>query len=100
MTKKIKTIIVGLGRVGIGYDEYSTKVTLTHYKAIKKHKEFELIGCIEPNKINRNRFIKKYNAPCYENLSKIKNQIYPELVIIASPTNTHYSIIKEILKKS
>jgi len=99
MNKKIKTIIIGLGRVSIGYDEYTPKVYLTHYKAVNKHNNFKLIGCIEPDKINRNRFIKKYKISCYENLSKIQDQIYPELAIIASPTNTHYRIIKEILKK-
>ena len=98
MKKKINTIIIGLGRVGIGYDENTPNVTLTHYKAIKKHKNFKLIGCIDVNKINRDKFIKKYKIPCYVNLSKIKNKIYPELAIIASPTNTHYEIIKEILK--
>ena len=98
MNKKINTIIIGLGRIGIGYDEYTPNVTLTHYKAIQKHKNFKLIGCIEVNKINRDKFIKKYKVPCYENLSKIKNKIYPELAIIASPTTTHYRIIKEIIK--
>ena len=51
MKKKINTIIIGLGRVGIGYDENTPNVTLTHYKAIKKHKNFKLIGCIDVNKI-------------------------------------------------
>ena len=98
MKKKINTIIIGLGRIGIGYDEYTPNVTLTHYKAIKKHKNFKLIGCIDINKINRDKFVKKYKIPCFKNLSKIKDKIYPELAIIASPTNTHYRVIKEILK--
>ena len=98
MNKKIDTIIIGLGRVGIDYDKFTTKVNLTHYKAINKHKSFNLIGCIEPNKIRRDRFIKKNKILCYENLSKIKKKIYPKLAIIASPTSTHYKIIKEILK--
>jgi len=98
MNKKINTIIIGLGKIGIGYDEHTPNVTLTHYKAIKKHKNFKLIGCIDLNKINRDKFIKKYKIPCYENLSNIKNKIYPELAIIATPTLTHYRIIKEILK--
>lgn len=98
MKKKINTIIIGLGRIGIGYDEYTPNVTLTHYKAIKKHKNFKLIGCIDVNKINRDKFIKKYKIPCFKNLSEIKDKIYPELAIIASPTDTHYLVIKEILK--
>jgi len=98
MKKKINTIIIGLGRIGIGYDEYTPNVTLTHYKAIKKHKNFKLIGCIDVNKINRDNFIKKYKIPCFKNLSEIKDKIYPELAIIASPTDTHYWVIKEILK--
>ena len=73
-------------------------MTLTHYKAIKKHKNFKLIGCIDVNKINRDNFIKKYKIPCFKNLSEIKDKIYPELAIIASPTDTHYWVIKEILK--
>ena len=57
MKKKINTIIIGLGRVGIGYDENTPNVTLTHYKAIKKHKNFKLIGCIDVNKINKDKLI-------------------------------------------
>ena len=97
MTKKIDTIIIGLGRIAIGYNEHNKKNILTHYKAIKKNKHFKLIGCIEPNKAIRVKFSKKYKISSYENLSGIKNKIFPKLAIISSPTNTHYKIIKEIL---
>ena len=60
MNKKNELIIIGVGRIGIGYDEYTSGVTLTHYKALQNHKNFELIGCIEPNEINRKNFFKKY----------------------------------------
>ena len=65
----IKTIIVGLGNIGLLYD-YKTKYIKTHSKAINENKKFNLIGAIDPNKTRRSYFIKKYKVNCYSNFNK------------------------------
>ena len=99
MIKKnlIKTIIIGFGKISYGYNEFNKKNFLTHYKAIKFHKSFKLLSFIEPNKLRRSEYSKKLKIKGYEKLSSIKNKIFPDLAIIASPTNTHIKIIKEII---
>tara|TARA_B100001971_G_scaffold149461_1_gene138515 strand:- start:27 stop:164 length:138 start_codon:yes stop_codon:yes gene_type:complete len=40
--KQIETILVGLGRIGQGYNKTNKKNYLTHYKAVKNSKNFKL----------------------------------------------------------
>lgn len=47
--KKIRTLLIGLGNIGFGYDENSNYIQ-THYKAITNNKNFKLIGVIDKNK--------------------------------------------------
>ena len=100
MKKKllIKTIIIGFGKVSYEYNKFNKKNFLTHYKAVKFHKNFKLLSFIEPNKIKRSIYSKKLKIKGYEKLSNLKNKFFPDLAIIASPTNTHVKIVKEILK--
>ena len=92
----IKTIIVGLGNIGLLYD-YKTKYIKTHSKAIYKNKKFNLIGAVEPNKLKSSYFVKKYKVNCYGNLNKrlIKEA---DLAVIAVPTNILFSSLKKILR--
>ena len=92
----IKTIIVGLGDIGLLYD-YKTKYIRTHAKAVYKNKKFNLIGAIEPNQLRKSYFVKKYNVNCFSNLDKrlIKKS---DLAVIAVPTNSLFSSLKKILK--
>ena len=55
----IKTIIVGLGNIGLLYD-YKNKFIKTHSKAIDENKKFDLIGAIDPNKTRRSYFVKNF----------------------------------------
>lgn len=92
----IKTIIVGLGNIGLLYD-YKNKFIKTHSKAIDENKKFDLIGAIDPNKTRRSYFVKKYQVNCYSNLNKklIKET---DLAVIAVPTKILFSSLKKILR--
>ena len=96
--KIIKTIIIGFGRISYEYNQFYKKNFLTHYKSLKFHKNFKLLSFIEPNKLKRSIYSKKLKIKGFEKLSNIKNKIFPDLAVIASPTNTHVKIVKEILK--
>ena len=53
--KKIKTLIVGLGKVGFEYDKNHIQSShiLTHSKALKKNKNYKLIGGVDIDKKKR-----------------------------------------------
>ena len=59
--KKIKCMVVGLGRIGLLYDSYRfPKQIWTHSKAISKNKNFELYLGIDPNPKNLQIFKKDF----------------------------------------
>ena len=95
--EKIKTIIIGFGRVAFGYN-LSNKINfLTHFKALRANKKFSIIGVVDPFLKSTDRIFRKYKIKKYRYLSNLKDE-KPEFAIISSPTNTHVKIINEIIK--
>ena len=93
--KKKKACIIGLGKIGIGYDRISSSSIKTHYKSIKNSKYFELSGIVDKKKINDKRIS---SVPIYKNVKDLSKNLNPYLVIISVPTKDHFSIFKEVMK--
>ena len=104
--KKIQSVVFGLGRIGLLYGLEKKRIQpASHVEAIKTNKNFNLVGVCDPSKSNRNLFLKKYG-----NISHIFNshmdlllflkehEITPQLYVIATPVNTHFKIIQDIVK--
>ena len=74
----IKTLIAGLGNIGMMYD-YSSNKIITHCKYIKKSKHYTLSGGVDKKLSNRKKFIIKYKKPAFKNtfeaLKKSKSSI-------------------------
>tara|TARA_B100001057_G_scaffold476747_1_gene545124 strand:- start:1332 stop:2246 length:915 start_codon:yes stop_codon:yes gene_type:complete len=89
----LKCVIIGLGKIGAGYD-LSNKKIVSHYKAIKKNPNIKLIGVIEKNK---KKFIKikDKKVKFFPNIKKASKEISPDLIIISVPTKIHLKIFKE-----
>jgi hypothetical protein len=94
-----KTILVGLGKMGYGYDTdiSNDKTILSHYKAIKINPNLDLVGIIESNLDVINRLSGKINTPIKKNLNQFKSIENIDLIVIATPPETHLSIIKSVL---
>ena len=95
---KIKTILIGFGRIAYGYNIYNKKNILTHYKALKNNKRFSLIGVIENDNMRREKYSKKLKLKTFKKLSEIKGKLFPKFAIISSNTNSHLNLIKDILQ--
>ena len=99
--KKINTILFGLGNIGMMYDynNKDNKIFLTHAKSIFFNKNFSLVAAIDPNFEKISLFKKKFNLPAYKSINDINicNKKKVHLVVIASPTNTHFNNIKKVL---
>ena len=96
---KIKTILIGFGRIAYGYNIHNKKNILTHYKALKNDNRFSLLGIIENNNLKRKKYSKKLKLKSFKKLSEIRGKLFPKLAIISSDTKTHIKLIREILKK-
>lgn len=97
---KIKTLIIGLGKIGMGYDLNlpADEYVLSHARAFFSHQSFELVCGVDPIAENREIFSEKYLAVAYE---KIEHALlaHPEIdfVIIATPTGLHKQVTETVL---
>ena len=55
----IKTLVIGLGKIGMMYDYDDKKSSLSHSQSINKHPHFFLSGAIDSSSAQRNKFFKK-----------------------------------------
>ena len=96
-----KCIIIGLGQIGMGYDlEHEKDKVYTHAKAFSESPDFDLIGGVDLSKTKRDLFSQKYKVNTYLDIESAIKVKRADLIIIASPTEKHYSILKQILNCS
>lgn len=97
----MKTFIVGLGHIGMGYDykeDYHVSC-LTHLNAILAHDGYELVGGFDVSLERRNMFESKSKVSSFDDLLEGLTKTNPDFVILATPTETHFEILKTILKQ-
>ncbi|HEV2193251.1 MAG TPA: Gfo/Idh/MocA family oxidoreductase [Nitrosopumilaceae archaeon] len=104
--KRYKVVIIGLGRVGMGYglDPKRTQPA-SHIAAIIKNKNLQLSAICDSDKNRRSVFVKNYGniAHIYDNYYKMiqdlnKKIIDYDIIVIATPDSTHSKILTYIIK--
>tara|TARA_Y100000768_G_C23938925_1_gene664057 strand:- start:240 stop:1217 length:978 start_codon:yes stop_codon:yes gene_type:complete len=96
-----KVLLIGLGQIGAGYDinNLNSDHVLTHANAVTKHKNFQLIAGVDESHEKRIKFSNAYNIDSFKNIDNEIIKINPSIVIIATPTETHLNVIKQVLEK-
>ncbi len=91
-------LIIGLGNIAVGYDimDISGSKAITHARAFTLHPEFELCGGVDPNPNLRARFEGAYSIKAYTTVEEAMISISPDIVVIATPTPLHLSIMSEV----
>jgi len=93
-----RTLVVGLGSIGMKYDlQFNNHRVTTHTKSTSTHKNFTLIGAVDLDEEKRSIFKKIYNCPVFSNVTDAVEELRPDIVIVATPTSTHFDIIKQII---
>ncbi|MDA9199960.1 Gfo/Idh/MocA family oxidoreductase [Candidatus Pelagibacter sp.] len=97
MTKSC--VLIGLGQIGINYDydRVDGSLIFTHARAIDKHPEFKLVGAVDISKEQRARFKKQYKLPTFNDPEFAVQKLQPDLVVIATPTESHCSILTKVI---
>jgi len=97
---KLNTLLIGLGNIGMIYDKSQDKdgTIQSHAKAINLHPKFNLVGGIDIKEKSRRIFEERYGKNTFKSILNFSNEELIDLVIIATPTETHLEIIENTLK--
>ena len=99
MKKNFNCLIIGLGKMGMMYDYYKRSDTyLSHVTSVLNLKRTNLYGAVDSDIYKRKLFTKKYKIKTFKNINDIKKKKF-DLIILSTPTKTHYKLIRNIIKK-
>lgn len=93
-------LLIGLGDIGVGYDLEMPmqKYVLSHARAFSEHPKFELSAGVDTCSSHRDRFTNKYGAPSFSNVDDAYLVLSPDLVVVATPTDSHLEIVRDVFK--
>jgi len=97
---KLTVALVGLGKVGQGYD-YSRSddsAILTHATAVSFHPKFDMSAGVDVDLSNRKLFENKFSRPAYPTLGSLYEDCKPDILSIAVPTKMHANVFSEAMK--
>jgi predicted dehydrogenase len=89
--------VVGLGKIGLGYDYDYTDRILTHARAFARHSGYDLIAGVDPDARQRRRFEQQYSRPAFTDCIELFAALAPEIIAVAVPTPLHASTLTAIL---
>mgnify|MGYP004002085349 FL=1 len=95
-------LIVGLGRIGMGYDLNldSKKYVYSHASAFDQHEGFNLIGGVDTDSELCKVFEGKYGGKFYSDTIEALRENEPDIVVIATSTESHKLVLQDVIKYS
>lgn len=85
---KIKLAIIGIGRMGI-----------THYSIINSHPGIEVVSIADTSGLVLTMLDKYMNIEVYKDFNDLFDKSLVDAVLVCTPPNLHYSIIKRAAEK-
>lgn len=92
----IKTLLIGCGNIGAGYDLSDPSKVWTHAKAYSLRDDIEL-SIFDQDAAKAKQIADRYKAVLVESLSELDYGKY-EIVSITTPTTTHYNFLEKLIK--
>lgn len=99
---KYKAAVIGLGQIGQGYDYNCNdgSIITTHSSGYHFHSSFDLVAGVDNNKASCLKFEKKYRVKTFNCVNEMMEKLNPDVISIATPTNTHFDIFNQIVSYS
>jgi predicted dehydrogenase len=95
---RLRTTIVGLGRVGCGLDlDLPATVGASHAGAAALCPDTVLAGGVDLNPERRARFEGAFGAPAFATQREMLEQLKPDAVCVCTPTDSHATLCLEAL---
>lgn len=97
----LQALVVGLGQIGMGYDmkHSSEQFIISHARAFQVHQDFRLVGGVDSDFTRRNQFESEYSCPGYSDLVNALKELSPDVIAVATPTETHLQTILTIIRE-
>ena len=94
------TVLVGLGKIGYSYDADidNNNVVLTHFKAIRELASFSLVAIVESDPKKYQDVDEEFRSLVHADLNELKVSEQIDLVVVATPSETHLEVVKTALK--
>jgi len=94
----LNVALIGIGNIGLLYDKefQDSHKALSHIKAIYLHKKFTLKYVVDIDNTHLSTIKDVFpNVVCYYNYKELKNKNNIDIVVIATPTDTHFTILND-----
>jgi len=92
----LNTLLVGLGNIGLHLDPKGVYGN-SHAGAIFANSELNLRAGVDPVRENRCLFSERYHAVSYEKIESIPRSHQFDLIVIATPPQTHFEVFSKAL---
>lgn len=92
--------MIGLGQIGQGYDydHLRDALIVTHATGFAHHEGYQLVAAVDPDRVQRERFEKKFGRPAYADIQALMSQYQPEVVSIGVPTACHFQVFEAVMR--
>ena len=97
-----RVVVVGLGRIGMGYDlePGPAERVHSHSRAFSEHPAFALLAAVDPEPTRRARFEAAYGRPAYRDVGAALAANVADVVVIATPTAWHRDTLFRVLDRA
>ena len=98
--ERIRVAIIGLGRVGSGYDAGIIGLSpRSHVGAVLANTELELVAVCDEDQVARDRFASdwKIDVPIFDSVDSLFLAIRCDIVVVATATATHFDVLDKCL---
>lgn len=99
--KEFKAAVIGLGNIGFQFSLDSLrKGVWSHAAAYDKSKRTKLCAAVEIDQKRAKQFRAYYKnrVPVFLSVKELMESASPDIVSICTPTETHYAILKELVR--
>lgn len=99
MDRALRAAVIGLGRIGQGYDAgpVARNAVLTHAAAFARHPRFVLAGGADPDPGARARFTDRFDVPAWPTAEELAAAAPLDVIAIAVPTAEHPAALERAL---
>ncbi len=93
-------LIIGAGKMGAFFDSPIDTQVLSHAHAVSKDERFNLLGFIDTNEAQSEKASALWNAPSFTSLEDVLAKHRIDVVVIASPDETHHDFLMSLVNAS